>query len=171
MGNSSSSSGRGQHDDTVDFGYLSPQGVYSGPRDWNQAVVTQLIVARRLAPFYRPLEDYDESWDDDRILAARKVPPDPESQVAEQSTRIEATAVVNSSKSNHSKRPNLKEPSKPEATVYRGAEECPICFLVSQPDPTHSLRLITSKVLSSKYQPFPVLRPGDMHRMLCTDQA
>jgi len=125
MGNSSSS-GRGHHDESVDYGSLIPQGVYTGPRDWNQAIVSQLIVARRLAPFYRPLEDYEESWDDDQILAARKELPDPEG--GDVVTRIEATATANSK----SKRPSsLKEPSKPEAQVYRGAVECPICFLVS----------------------------------------
>lgn len=139
MGNSSSSSGRGHHDDTVDFGHLVPQGVYTGPRDWNQAIVSQLICARRLAPFYRPLEDFDESWDDDQILAARKELPDPDAANLEQTTRIEATASAtngSSAKAAHAKRPSvLKEPAKPEAAVYRGAVECPICFLVSHPSP------------------------------------
>ncbi|KAJ7172657.1 hypothetical protein C8R46DRAFT_1086775 [Mycena filopes] len=114
MGNSSSSSSS-RHDDSVDYGQLVPQGVYTGPRDWNQSISAQLIIARKLAPFYRPLEDYEESWDDDHILAARKPLPDP------------------------SKRPGLlKEPSKPEATVYRGAVECPICFLYYPPNINHS---------------------------------
>lgn len=133
MGNSSSSSGRPAQDDTVDLGHLSPQGVYTGPRDWNQAIVTQLICARKLAPFYRPLEDYDDSWDDDQILAARKELPDSDNSNSEQTTRIEATAAANiAPKVTNNKRPGtLKEPSKPEAAVYRGAVECPICFLVS----------------------------------------
>ncbi|KAJ7582820.1 hypothetical protein C8J56DRAFT_791635 [Mycena floridula] len=143
MGNSSSSSsGRGQQDDTVDLGHLSPQGIYTGPRDWNQAIVTQLICARKLAPFYRPLEDYEDSWDDDQILAARKEPPDVDRSDLEQTTttRIEATASSsNNVKANHNKRPStLKEPSKPEAAVYRGAVECPICFLYYPPNINHS---------------------------------
>lgn len=130
MGNSaSSSSGRGHHDDSVDYGHLSPQGVYTGPRDWNQAIVSQLICARRLAPFYRPLEEYEDSWDDDQILAARKELSD--SEASESITRIEATASASASKSTHGKRPAMpRDPGKPEATVYRGAVECPICFLV-----------------------------------------
>ncbi|KAJ3883753.1 hypothetical protein F5051DRAFT_390814 [Lentinula edodes] len=130
MGNSSSSSSR-SHDETVDFGFLTPQGVYTGPRDWNQAVVTQLICARRLAPFYRPLEDYDDSWTDDQILAARKELPDSEGgpESVSRSEPLSASSISSKS-SSHSKRPNtLKEPSKPEAAVYRGATECPICFL------------------------------------------
>ncbi|KAF8968356.1 hypothetical protein BDZ97DRAFT_1916194 [Flammula alnicola] len=134
MGNSSSS-GRGHHDETVDYGSLIPQGVYTGPRDWNQAIVSQLIVARKLAPFYRPLEDYEESWDDDQILAARKELPDPDN--ADTVTRIEATATATAA--HKSKKPGaLKEPSKPEAQVYRGAVECPICFLCYPPNINHS---------------------------------
>ncbi|KAF9264852.1 hypothetical protein L218DRAFT_998333 [Marasmius fiardii PR-910] len=130
MGNSSSSSARTQ-DETVDLGYLVPQGVYTGPRDWNHAIVTQLICQRRLAPFYRPLEEYDESWTDEQILAARKEPSDPDNT---DGTRNDSpampTAGTGSSKLSHGKRTNsLKEPSRLEAAVYRGAVECPICFL------------------------------------------
>ncbi|KAJ3983128.1 hypothetical protein F5890DRAFT_1414394 [Lentinula detonsa] len=135
MGNSSSSSSR-SHEETVDFGFLIPQGVYTGPRDWNQAIVTQLICARRLAPFYRPLEDYDDSWTDDQILAARKELPDSEGG-PDSASRPEPLSA--SSTSSKSKRPNtLKEPSRPEAAVYRGATECPICFLYYPPNINHS---------------------------------
>jgi hypothetical protein len=118
MGNSSSSSGRGHHDDTVDGGSLFPQGVYTGPQDWDQSIVSHLIVGRKLAPFYRPLEDYDDSWDDEQILAAKKELPDPDNP--------ESVAHANKSKRIGA----LKEPAKPEAHIYRGAVECPICFLV-----------------------------------------
>lgn len=139
MGNSSSSSGRVHHDESVDYGHLIPQGVYTGPRDWNQAIVTQLICARRLAPFYRPLEDYDESWDDDQILANRKELQVPDPDGNETGTRIEAPLQSHTPKANHNKRPGaLKDPSKPEAAVYRGAVECPICFLYYPPNINHS---------------------------------
>ena len=134
MGNSSSSA-RGHHDDTVDFGSLVPQGVYTGPQDWNPAIVTQLIVQRKLAPFYRPLEEYDESWDDEQILASRKeLPENPET-----ANHNETAPAVSSSKPDvvssfrsHGKRPSTqKEVTKSsEAAIYRGAVECPICFLV-----------------------------------------
>jgi len=133
MGNSSSSA-RGHHDDTVDFGSLLPQGVYTGQQDWNQAIVAQLIVQRKLAPFYRPLEEYDESWDDEQILASRKeLPENPET------TSSEATSATSSSKPDvgssfrsHSKRPSAQKDATKfsEAVIYRGAVECPICFLV-----------------------------------------
>ena len=128
MGNSASS-GRGHHEETVDFGYLTPQGIYTGPRDWNQAIVSQLIIDRKLAPFYRPLEDYDESWDDEQILAARKEPPE-----VDGGEPSRAESVSSSSTRGHAKRPSaVKEPGRnPEAAIYRGAVECPICFLVRQ---------------------------------------
>ncbi|KAJ8455680.1 hypothetical protein ONZ51_g12358 [Trametes cubensis] len=131
MGNSASS-GRGHHEEMVDFGYLTPQGIYTGPRDWNQAVVTQLIVDRKLAPFYRPLEDYDESWDDDQILAARKELPDTEGGDSSRAESINSTATSRG----HQKRPSAaKEPTRhPEAAIYRGAVECPICFLYYPPN-------------------------------------
>ncbi|CAK5277767.1 unnamed protein product [Mycena citricolor] len=128
MGNNSSS-GRPQ-DDSVDYGQLVPQGVYTGPRDWNQSITAQFIIARRLAPFYRPLEDFDESWDDDQILAARKQLPDSDGE----QQPSQPPSVPKSSK-----RPgSLKEPSKAEAALYRGAVECPICFLYYPPNINHS---------------------------------
>lgn len=145
MGNSSSS-GRGQHDETVDFGFLTPQGVYTGPRDWNHNIVTQLIVDRRLAPFYRPLEDYEESWDDEQILAARKEPPEQDTGQADSSiTRAESHASSLSSRTHH-KRPSAagKEPARnPDAAIYRGAIDCPICFLVCRTTECARLILLT----------------------------
>ncbi|EIW60545.1 uncharacterized protein TRAVEDRAFT_70903 [Trametes versicolor FP-101664 SS1] len=134
MGNSASS-GRGHHEEMVDFGYLTPQGIYTGPRDWNQAVVNQLIVDRKLAPFYRPLEDYEEDWDDEQILAARKEPPE-----VEGGETSRAESISSAVSRGHQKRPSaVKEPTRhPEAAIYRGAAECPICFLYYPPNINHS---------------------------------
>lgn len=130
MGNSTST-GRGHQQDTVDLGFLIPQGVYTGPRDWNQTVVTQLICERKLAPFYRPLEDYDESWDDDQILAARREPQDTDPSQPESSSARPDSISSSASKTHHKRPSNAKEPTRqPEVAVYRGAVECPICFLV-----------------------------------------
>ncbi|KAF8559621.1 hypothetical protein OG21DRAFT_468155 [Imleria badia] len=135
MGNAGSSSGRPHHDDTVDYGHLSPQGVYTAPRDWNHPIVTQLIVDRKLAPFYRPLEDYNDDWDDEQILAARKVFPDSESAISDA-----PAARPDPKPSPAPKRTStLKEPSRyPEAALYRGAVECPICFLYYPPNINYS---------------------------------
>ncbi|KAI0689132.1 hypothetical protein BC835DRAFT_1370284 [Cytidiella melzeri] len=145
MGNASSS-GRSHQDDTVDFGYLTPQGVYTGPRDWNQNIVTQLIVDRKLAPFYRPLEEYEEDWDDEQILAHMKEPQQPESTDADSSsTRVDAASIVSSSSRTHHKRHSgsskeacKEQPKQPELGIYHGAAECPICFLYYPANINHS---------------------------------
>ncbi|KAI6099893.1 hypothetical protein EDD16DRAFT_1697320 [Pisolithus croceorrhizus] len=131
MGNTGSSSGRPHNDDTVDYGYLTPQGVYTGPRDWNHAIVTQFIIDRKLAPFYRPLEEYSDDWDDERILAARREAPDSDHN---------PTDPCHSSRFSQARRSStLKEPCRiPEAALYRGAVECPICFLYYPSNINHS---------------------------------
>lgn len=167
MGNSASSS-RSHHDDTVDYGFLTPQGVYTGPRDWNQQVVSQLIIDRRLAPFYRPLEEYDESWDDEQILAARKVFPEQDAAAAEAGTRPDSGGTLlppsRPSSINSPRRPgSLKEPSRiPEAMIYRDAVECPICFLVRSAErcphlPSSSFIMSHNLVLPSKHKPLTML--------------
>ncbi|TFK55223.1 hypothetical protein OE88DRAFT_1017540 [Heliocybe sulcata] len=140
MGNTGSSSGRGQHDETVDFGALVPQGVYTGPKDWNHAIVAQLIVDRKLAPFYRPLEDYEEDWDDETILAHRKELPESESLQGETPTRAESAASSTHSRLGHHKRPSaVKENQRfSEGAIYRGAVDCPICFLYYPPNINYS---------------------------------
>ncbi|PWN50329.1 hypothetical protein IE53DRAFT_101658 [Violaceomyces palustris] len=50
---------------TVDKGTLVPQGVYSGPQDYNQLVVRQAIVDRRLAPFCKGSDDEETYADQD----------------------------------------------------------------------------------------------------------
>jgi hypothetical protein len=172
MGNSSSSA-RGQHDDTVDFGSLVPQGVYTGPQDWNQAVVAQLIVQRKLAPFYRPLEEYDESWDDEQILASRKeLPENPETSSPSETASAASSSKpdVGSSFRSHGKRPSAqKEVAKfSEAVVYRGAVECPICFLVrpvsSSQMPIELIRLFSLLFLFSlSTVPPRIHRPVDSY--------
>lgn len=135
MGNTGSSSGRPHNDDTVDYGYLTPQGVYTGPRDWNHAIVTQFIVDRKLAPFYRPLEEYSDDWDDEQILAARREPPDSDHNSTDAATHPDGPKPLGQAR--RSSTP--KEPCRiPEAALYRGAVECPICFLYYPSNINHS---------------------------------
>ena len=98
MGNSASSS-RNAHDETVDYGHLVPQGIYTGPRDWNEQIVAQAIVDRKLAPFYRRLEDYEEEeeWLDlqaipklERVVVLGEYSSDDDSESA-QSDESEST--------------------------------------------------------------------------------
>lgn len=147
MGNTGSSSGRPHTDDTVDCGHLTPQGVYTGTKDWNHAIVTQLIIDRKLAPFYRPLEEYSDDWDDAQILAARREPPD--SNATHQDASPRPDSRDGGRPPNAAKRaPN---PARfPEAALYRGAVECPICFLV---------RSSHSSVFATEPRQFSIILP------------
>lgn len=50
-------------EETVDGGFLAPYGCYGFEKlDYDADVVRSLIIDRRLAPFYIPLQDFDESW-------------------------------------------------------------------------------------------------------------
>ncbi|SCU78537.1 LAFA_0A07096g1_1 [Lachancea sp. 'fantastica'] len=52
-----------RYSETVDGGFLAPYGSSSLEKvDYDATVVKTLILERRLAPFYTPLQDYDESW-------------------------------------------------------------------------------------------------------------
>ncbi|KAF7712253.1 Uncharacterized protein PECH_003762 [Penicillium ucsense] len=68
---------RSMKEEHVDGGYLVTQGVYVGTEDFNKAVVRQLMIERRLAPFWRGLNDFSESWAEHQIMAAARGLPIP----------------------------------------------------------------------------------------------
>ncbi|KAJ5552946.1 hypothetical protein N7494_002324 [Penicillium frequentans] len=63
---------RSMKEEHVDGGYLVTQGVYVGTEDFNKAVVRQLMIERRLAPFWRGLNDYSDSWAEHQLMAAAR---------------------------------------------------------------------------------------------------
>ncbi|CAG7917453.1 unnamed protein product [Penicillium olsonii] len=69
---------RSMKEEHVDGGYLVTQGVYVGTEDYSKPVVRQLMIERRLAPFWRGLDDFSESWAEHQLMAAARgmtVPP------------------------------------------------------------------------------------------------
>ncbi|KAJ5658102.1 uncharacterized protein N7484_001751 [Penicillium longicatenatum] len=69
---------RSMKEEHVDGGYLVTQGVYVGTEDFNKAVVRQLMIERRLAPFWRGLNDFSDSWAEHQLMAAARgmeIPP------------------------------------------------------------------------------------------------
>lgn len=54
--------------ENVDGGFLAPYGTYKLDLDFATGVVRDLIIARRLAPFYTPLQDFDESWTEKELF-------------------------------------------------------------------------------------------------------
>ncbi|KAF3406680.1 hypothetical protein DPV78_000704 [Talaromyces pinophilus] len=68
---------RSMKEEHVDGGYLVTQGVYVGTEDFNKDVVRQLMIERRLAPFWRGLNDFSESWTEHQLIAAARGLPIP----------------------------------------------------------------------------------------------
>lgn len=59
----------------VDGGYLAPFGTYKLNLDFDTQVVRTLIVERRLAPFFTPLQDFDELWTPSELVTlVRQLP-------------------------------------------------------------------------------------------------
>lgn len=71
---------RSMKEEHVDGGYLVTQGVYVGAEDYNKPLVRQLMIERRLAPFWRGLNEFSDSWTEHQIMAVargmRLPPPD-----------------------------------------------------------------------------------------------
>lgn len=64
-----------RHSEGVDGGFLAPHGIYKLNLDYDTETVRGLILARRMAPFYTPLQDFDESWTDDELVTiVRQLP-------------------------------------------------------------------------------------------------
>nr|POF13092.1 protein sip5 [Quercus suber] len=61
---------RSIREEGVDGGYLVTLGTYTGPEDFNKAVVRQLQIERRLAPFWKGLNDHNDSWTEAQLVAA-----------------------------------------------------------------------------------------------------
>lgn len=57
-----------RYKENVDGGYLAPYGTYKLGLDFSTEIVRDLIVARKLAPFYTPLQDFDDSWTEKEIF-------------------------------------------------------------------------------------------------------
>lgn len=64
-----------RHTDCVDGGYLAPYGTYKLNLDYNTEIVRGLVVARRLAPFFTPLQDFDADWTDAEVLTLVRQSP------------------------------------------------------------------------------------------------
>lgn len=102
----------------VDNGHLVPlSNIYpNATQEWLRDTVQSLIVERKLAPFYRGLEDYDEGdgdgsdFDRDEIDKALD-------KVGDERARTWRTSLYSISD------------KQAEAAMYKKASECPICFL------------------------------------------
>ncbi|CAN9097838.1 C2H2 zinc finger protein [Alternaria sp. MG1] len=76
---------RSLKEEGVDGGYLVTLGVYTGPEDFSKPMVRQLQIERRLAPFWRGLDDHEDTWTEHQLVevvngrplpAADDIPPE-----------------------------------------------------------------------------------------------
>ncbi|KAK4112921.1 hypothetical protein N656DRAFT_81514 [Canariomyces notabilis] len=68
---------RSMKEEHVDGGFLVTMGVYTGPEDFNKQIVRQLQIERKLAPFWRGLNDFSDEWTEPQIIAAARGLPIP----------------------------------------------------------------------------------------------
>jgi hypothetical protein len=143
----------------VDGGHLTPQGLYAlrpAAQDYSHQIVKGLILDKKLAPFYRGLEDYEDDWTDEQVMTGLKeVRAAQAEQEAAQQQEQEALAplagssgtaggsgglaagtlkkglkIVGGGKDKREEKEKLADRERKEARAYKGSVECPICFLV-----------------------------------------
>jgi hypothetical protein len=68
---------RSIREEGVDGGFLVTLGTYTGPEDFNKGIVRQLQIERRLAPFWKGLNDHSDSWTEAQLVAAVRGLPIP----------------------------------------------------------------------------------------------
>ncbi|KAK5633256.1 hypothetical protein RRF57_008971 [Xylaria bambusicola] len=69
---------RSMKEEHVDGGYLVTMGIYTASEDFNKPAVRQLQIERKIAPFWRGLDDFNETWAEHQIIAAARgleIPP------------------------------------------------------------------------------------------------
>ncbi|ESZ97470.1 hypothetical protein SBOR_2159 [Sclerotinia borealis F-4128] len=94
--------GRSIKEEHVDTGFLVTMGVYTGPEDFNKVLVRQLMIERRIAPFWRGLDDYQKDWTEHQLVAAARGLPIPAADEvpAENISRPHSSDSPNASSSN-----------------------------------------------------------------------
>ncbi|CAG8637705.1 12907_t:CDS:2 [Dentiscutata heterogama] len=127
--------GKEKGEETVDGGQLVPNGVYKVPQDWDYRSVRKFIIERKLAPFYKGLSDYDESWDE-VTLTTHNHPKASEGKKcatfsgecqSQGSREIKRASTLNVTGTTKGKEASTVKTL--ESQLYKGAVECPICFL------------------------------------------
>ncbi|KAF2633769.1 hypothetical protein BU25DRAFT_12705 [Macroventuria anomochaeta] len=53
----------------VDGAFLVTLGTYTGPEDFSKPMVRQLQIERRLAPFWKGLDDHSDTWTEHQLVA------------------------------------------------------------------------------------------------------
>ncbi|KAJ9109737.1 hypothetical protein QFC19_001967 [Naganishia cerealis] len=106
----------------IDGGHLHPQGQYAQRNpDYNHAVVKGLIIEKKLAPFYRGLEDYEPEWDEEDVIKSLR-----SLRAGQGQPDVNGLPPL----------VKVADRERKEARAYKGASECPICFLIKRAEAT-----------------------------------
>ncbi|KAJ9109093.1 hypothetical protein QFC21_000421 [Naganishia friedmannii] len=104
----------------IDGGHLHPQGQYAQRNpDYSHAVVKGLIIEKKLAPFYRGLEDYEPEWEEEDIIKSLR-----SLRAGQGQPDVNGLPPL----------VRVTDKERKEARAYKGASECPICFLYYPPN-------------------------------------
>ncbi|RYC64315.1 hypothetical protein CHU98_g1889 [Xylaria longipes] len=119
----------------VDGGYLVTMGIYTASEDFNKPAVRQLQIERKIAPFWRGLDDFNDTWAEHQIIAAARgleIPPAdqvPEHLVPQTGRDVAEIAPR-----------EISLPHDPfvngqalEVFLYKAGEECPLCLMYYPP--------------------------------------
>ena len=134
---------RSMREENVDGGYLVTQGVYTGIEDYNKSVVRQLMVRdvaqwrtdqltqeqieRRIAPFWRGLNDHSDSWTENQLVAAARglsIPAPDEIPAEEQNQSLAKNDLQ--SKTAEGNENNLLVPITSRSQSYNSDSSTPI---------------------------------------------
>ncbi|KAF7543087.1 hypothetical protein G7Z17_g11024 [Cylindrodendrum hubeiense] len=145
---------RSIREEHVDGGYLVTLGTYTGTEDFGKTVIE-----RKMAPFWRGLNDWSASWNEHQLIAAARglpvpaadappdpelmpVPPPPTSPFKPRAARALAALSVGSRNASATDLApkEIVMPHDPfvngqplEVFLYKDADDCPICFLSYPP--------------------------------------
>ncbi|EPE08561.1 c2h2 zinc finger protein [Ophiostoma piceae UAMH 11346] len=154
---------RSMREEHVDGGYLVTLGTYVGPEDFNKQIVRQLQIERRLAPFWRGLNDFSDTWTEYQIAAAARgldVPAADEPPPDDFFLRPGATLSSSPSRSNFGNTLTVPQGGNPAgSTTNPAASSNPSADIASGAIPVGSLAG-TSSPAAIPTSPTAVSTPG-----------
>ncbi|CAO3681091.1 unnamed protein product [Rhizopus stolonifer] len=119
-------------EDLVDLGGVFPNGLYSTKeQEYDPRIIQSLIKDRRMAPFYKGLEDAPIPVPE--TILTLPTPPSLSTMTCRPSLiskRSKSTSAIETYK--------MEREKERERTLYNNAVECPICFLYYPPHINYS---------------------------------
>lgn len=154
MGNATSSVARTSQEEQIhqiDGGSLVLEnGVYTAPQDWKKSVVRALQLSRRLAPYYKGLDDYDPEWTNDELLQALRLALP---QNAYNQALLTSINDPSGTSNSHSKSSSTRgTPSRPSSFVENSASAATL----AKPIRPRAITMDSSTTIPRRRVPFAV---------------